>query len=64
MPKLWLFNSSKTNGNIILKKNNDKLNAFGIIQGLSRIRIDREKADNILILKEILRNMPARVLFH
>lgn len=60
VPKIWLFNSSKTKGNIILKKNNDKMNPVGIIQGLSRIRIDREKADNIIILKEIVRNLPLK----
>lgn len=40
-----------------MKKNNDKLNPFWIIQGLSRIKIDKEKADNILYLKEMLRNI-------
>ena len=61
VPKLWLFNSSKNKGNLILKKNNDKLNIFGIIQGFSKIRIDKEKADNLLLLKETVRNLPQKV---
>lgn len=63
VPKLWLFNSSKNKGNLILKKNNDKLNIFGIIQGFSKIRIDKEKADNLLLLKETVRNLPPKVFY-
>jgi hypothetical protein len=57
IPKYWFFNSKKEKGNLIFKKNTDKLNFPCIIQSLGHIITEREKSDNLIYLKDFLNPM-------
>lgn len=52
IPKYWFFNSKKDKSDKIIKKNADKVNYSSIVQILGKIKNDREKTDNLLILKD------------
>lgn len=56
LPKLWLFNSSKSKTPIILKKNVDKLNLTEIGRTFSKIRSTEDyKVDSLMTLQEIVK---------